>query len=160
MKRIQRLTLSNSTASFLTSRQRTVAKAKDPHSEAVRLWPQQSNQAFREIRKTLARMATGLIRCMYCEGSEGTDIEHFWPKSVYPERAFDWLNYLIACARCNSNFKRDQFPLDGAGAPLLVNRARKNRLIISPSLQGLAGSSLGLPREIPRSRFSTLIGQL
>jgi uncharacterized protein (TIGR02646 family) len=81
-------------------------------------------------------MASGLERCMYCEDSEGTAIEHFWPKSVYPERAFDWLNYLIACSRCNSNFKRDQFPLDAAGAPLLVNPSEEeplDHLSFSPS---------------------------
>lgn len=66
-------------------------------------------------------MAPGLKRCMYCEDSLGTDIEHFWPKATYPEKAFLWENYLLACSFCNSNEKRDQFPLDVQGAPLLIN---------------------------------------
>src|SRR5262249_26099662 len=48
----------------------------------------------------------------------------------------DWLNYLIACSGCNSNHKRDQFPLDAAGQPLLVNPAEEDpldHLSFSPS---------------------------
>ncbi|HEY2294308.1 MAG TPA: HNH endonuclease [Thermoanaerobaculia bacterium] len=81
-------------------------------------------------------MAPGIERCMYCEDSHGTAIEHFWPRAGYPDRAFDWLNYLIACSGCNSNHKRDQFPLDAAGQPLLVNPAEENpldHLSFSPS---------------------------
>lgn len=66
-------------------------------------------------------MASGIERCAYCEDSEGTAIDHFWPKNVYPERAFDWLNYLLVCSTCNSRYKRDQFPLDERGLPLLLN---------------------------------------
>ena len=58
---------------------------------------------------------------MYCEDSAATDIEHFWPKSQYPDRAFSWDNYLLACSGCNSNEKREQFPLDAAGQPLLID---------------------------------------
>jgi uncharacterized protein (TIGR02646 family) len=128
MKLLHRLDLSSQTLSFLQQRTIRVAAAADPRVRAASLWEQQSNKAFREIRKTLGKMASGLERCMYCEDSEGTAIEHFWPKAAYPERAFDWLNYLIACSRCNSNFKRDQFPLDGAGTPLLVNPSEEDPL--------------------------------
>ncbi len=61
---------------------------------------------------------------MYCEDSEGTDIDHFHPKSAFPARAFDWTNYLLGCSRCNSNFKRNQFPVDPAGNPLLIDPTR------------------------------------
>ncbi|HEX6900856.1 MAG TPA: HNH endonuclease [Thermoanaerobaculia bacterium] len=90
------------------------------------------------------QMASGIERCMYCEDSAGTDIEHFWPKAVYPDRAFEWLNYLIACSRCNSNFKRDQFPLDPAGAPLLLNPTEDDpleHLSFSPSTGRLESRS-------------------
>ena len=136
MKRLKRLDLSTETLTFLRDRSDGVAVSPDPRAEAIRLWSLQTNQAFREIRETLGKMASGLERCMYCEDSEGTAIEHFWPKSTYPDRAFDWLNYLIACSRCNSNFKRDRFPLDGAGAPLLVNPSEEeplDHLSFSPS---------------------------
>lgn len=58
---------------------------------------------------------------MYCEDSLGTDIDHFWPKSDYPDRTFLWENYLLACSHCNSNLKRSQFPRDAAGQPELLD---------------------------------------
>lgn len=135
MKRLQRLDLSPTALAFLRKRTGKVTRHADPRAEAKRLWEMQHNLTFREIREVLGRMASGIERCMYCEDSEGTAIEHFWPKAVYPERAFDWLNYLIACSRCNSNFKRDLFPLDG-GRPLLVNPTEEDpldHLTFSPS---------------------------
>jgi uncharacterized protein (TIGR02646 family) len=136
MKRLHRLNLSSSTLSFLKKRSDQVIGAPDPRSHAAKLWNLQSNKAFREVRETLGRMASGIERCMYCEDSEGTAIEHFWPKSSYPNRAFNWPNYLIACWRCNSNFKRDRFPLDATGQPLLINPAEEDplgHLSFSPS---------------------------
>jgi uncharacterized protein (TIGR02646 family) len=136
MKRLKRLALSAEALAFLRERSEVIAGSPNPQAEAMRLWRQQANKAFREMRETLGKMASGLERCMYCEDSEGVAIEHFWPKAAYPERAFDWLNHLIACTRCNSNFKRDRFPLDGAGAPLLVNPADEeplDHLSFSPS---------------------------
>src|SRR5436305_7745883 len=128
MRRIQRLPLSPKTLAFLRKRTETVAAAADARAEARRLWYLQDNKAFREIREVLRRMAPGIERCMYCEDSHGTAIEHFWPRADYPDRAFDWLNYLIACSECNSNYKRDRFPLDVAGQPLLVNPAEEDPL--------------------------------
>jgi hypothetical protein len=58
---------------------------------------------------------------MYCEDSEATDIEHFFPKAVYPLKCFAWDNYLLACANCNSNYKRSLFPTSAAGLPMLIN---------------------------------------
>lgn len=128
MRRLQRLPLSPGSLHLLRERSRMVAKATDPRAEARRLWEFQDNKTFREIRETLGRMASGLERCMYCEDNEGTAIEHFWPKTHYPERAFDWLNYLLACSRCNSNYKRDEFPIDATGNPLLVNPVEEDPL--------------------------------
>jgi uncharacterized protein (TIGR02646 family) len=58
-------------------------------------------------------------RCMYCLDSHGTDIEHFWPKTPYPERMFQWPNLLLCCAECG-RFKGDRFPVSD-GLPLLVD---------------------------------------
>lgn len=66
-------------------------------------------------------MCSGIERCMYCEDSFGTAIEHFRPKATYPGLSFNWFNYLWACSHCNSNLKRDKFPLNGTGMPLLID---------------------------------------
>ncbi|MBZ4413732.1 hypothetical protein VZQ01_27130 [Myxococcus faecalis] len=121
MKRTTRGQLSTRAQAFLHARATKVANSKDKVGEVDRLWQLQSNSAFKEVREMLRQMASGIQRCMYCEDSLGTDIEHFWPKSQHPERAFDWLNFLLACSYCNSNAKRSQFPLDANGAPLLID---------------------------------------
>ncbi|WP_164011543.1 HNH endonuclease [Pyxidicoccus trucidator] len=120
MKRLNREPLSPETMQFLAERTQKVLATADRIEEARRLW-EQKGRAFNEVRETLALMASGHERCMYCEDSAGTDIEHFWPKADYPEKAFTWTNYLLACSTCNSNNKREQFPVDAAGAPLLID---------------------------------------
>jgi len=135
MIRLRREPLSPESLAFLEARAQKVLTAKVRREEALRLWEMQGNQAFQEVRSTLKAMAAGLERCMYCEDSAGTDIEHFWPKSEYPERAFNWDNYLLACSSCNSNHKRERFPLDAAGAPLLIDPTAedpRDHLALSP----------------------------
>ena len=103
-------------------------------TEAKRRWEQKAPATFEEIRETLQAMAPGIERCMYCESSEATHIEHFWPKRRAPCRAFDWNNYLLACSACNSNHKRDRFPRKN-GRPLLINPVEEdpiNHLALSP----------------------------
>jgi uncharacterized protein (TIGR02646 family) len=144
MRRITRQALSAKAQNFLLKRAEAVAKAADSKAEALRLWSLQDNKAFQEIRAILRQMASGLERCMYCEDSHGIAIEHFWPKATYPHRAFDWLNYLIICTLCNSN-KRDQFPLDDAGKPLLLDPTEEDPLdhmALSPATGRLLALSL------------------
>ncbi|GAA1254471.1 HNH endonuclease [Kitasatospora nipponensis] len=75
----------------------------------------------RDLRTHLVEMSAGLSRCMYCGDSEGTSIDHFQPIALAPLRAFDWLNHLWACSFCNSNQKRDLYPTDPLGRPLLID---------------------------------------
>jgi len=46
---------------------------------------------------------------MLCDANEATDVEHYRPKSVFPERAFEWENLLWGCSACN-RFKGNRFP--------------------------------------------------
>ncbi|HYO58663.1 hypothetical protein [Archangium sp.] len=121
MRKLERPGLSPDTLALLARRTGEVAAAADPADKVRRLWAQKDNAAFREIRTRLRAMASGRERCMYCEDSAAEDIEHFWPKKDFPLRAFDWLNYLLACSCCNSNYKRQQFPRDASEAPLLID---------------------------------------
>jgi hypothetical protein len=58
---------------------------------------------------------------MYCGDSQGTDVDHYEPIAHNPLRTFDWLNHLLACSFCNSQAKRDRFPVGDDGAPLLTD---------------------------------------
>jgi uncharacterized protein (TIGR02646 family) len=78
------------------------------------------------IRAALVRITTGIERCMYCGDSRGTAIDHFEPISIAPLRTFDWHNHLLACETCNSNEKRDSYPCDEDGGPLLIDPTSEN----------------------------------
>lgn len=59
----------------------------------------------REIQKKLEEASCK--KCSFCEcvPSEGgnLEVEHFAPKSIYPELAFEWDNLLPACSKCNQS---------------------------------------------------------
>ncbi|HWV16632.1 MAG TPA: hypothetical protein VN030_14460 [Cellvibrio sp.] len=46
-------------------------------------------------------------KCAFCETKPGEsgniEVEHFAPKSIYPNLAFQWENFLPACRRCNGS---------------------------------------------------------
>lgn len=75
---------------------------------------------MRSVLGVLREMARKRQRCMFCEDSRGTDMEHFWPKTPYPARTFDWPNLLLVCGGCNQA-KGARFPLDEQGRPLLID---------------------------------------
>lgn len=121
MRRLSRPTLSTRTIKSLGKVTDRVSTAQSPRRQAEKSWKTKPRVAFLEIRRVLEGMASGRSRCMYCEDSFGTDIDHFRPKADYPELAFVWGNYLLACSFCNSNLKRKLFPVDSGGVPLLID---------------------------------------
>jgi hypothetical protein len=106
---------------------RTARLMADPRPGAAREHWRAAGTVRRRLRAVLEPMAPGLVRCMYCGDSRGTDIDHFEPLARAPHGAFDWANHLLACGHCNSNHKRDRFPVDpGTGAALLVDPSRED----------------------------------
>jgi uncharacterized protein (TIGR02646 family) len=70
-------------------------------------------------------------KCAYCESHilhiDYGHIEHFYPKSKYPERTFRWENLLLACGICNGvNQKGNNFPVNNSNEPLLINPCEDN----------------------------------
>ncbi len=117
MKRIHRRPLDQRTLSFLTRRQVRV----DAGQLVQQAWrTARSTRALNAVRDILRAMVGIRERCFFCEDSRGSDIEHFWPKALYPQHLFSWDNLLLVCATCN-RLKGTRFPLDGAGIPLLIN---------------------------------------
>lgn len=62
-------------------------------------------------------------KCAFCERKRDyPHIEHFYPKTTYPEKCIEWENLLYACETCNGPaYKGTKFPLTAAGDPLFVN---------------------------------------
>lgn len=58
----------------------------------------------KEIKNTL--FASSNNKCAYCEcklqkADSYCEVEHFYPKSIYPNKVIDWDNLLPSCKRCN-----------------------------------------------------------
>jgi uncharacterized protein (TIGR02646 family) len=68
----------------------------------------------------LVTMAGQRGRCMFCIDSRGVEIDHFWPKAHYPDRAFLWKNMILVCGACNRG-KSDHFEVDANGSPMLID---------------------------------------
>lgn len=79
------------------------------------------NKPLKVAFDTLLEMAGNRERCMYCGDSQGTDIEHFWPKNTYPKKMFQWNNLLLGCTACGRDHKGIMFPLDAGKKPLLID---------------------------------------
>ncbi|HEV2478693.1 MAG TPA: hypothetical protein VGS79_03480 [Puia sp.] len=63
-------------------------------------------------------------KCAYCESHIShisyPHIEHYRPKSRFPNLCFSWTNLLLGCAICNGKeFKGDRFPGPAENGPIL-----------------------------------------
>jgi len=75
---------------------------------------------MKAVFKSLIEMSGKRERCMYCDDSRGTTVEHFWPKSIYKQKCFLWENMFLLCQGCQ-NHKGNRFDLDANHQPLLIN---------------------------------------
>ena len=73
-----------------------------PKDEKVRLI---SHYRHQDIKKELFNSSSQ--KCAFCESkpseSGNIEVEHFKPKSLYPDFTFDWYNFLPCCRKCNGN---------------------------------------------------------
>lgn len=122
---LQRPPLTEQLAVELARRTEAIRKAGPTTATGRAAW-RTARDPKAKLRTLLHRMTPGLLRCMYCGDNLGTDIDHFEPIARAPLRTFDWHNHLLACAYCNSNQKRDRFPCDPAGFPLLIDPATED----------------------------------
>lgn len=119
MRRLPSKRISTNTQAHLQATQNAVNSEPtfaERAQKAGSLWDSKSSstagrQAFTEVKTTLTEMCVGIEICNYCEANEATDIEHIFPKKMFPERAFQWGNYILACKICNTTYKSDNFQI-------------------------------------------------
>ena len=91
------------TTDLLNLVNRYLTYAQIPSKEKVRAT---SYYRHPEIQDAL-RNGNGLAKCVYCESlvdlTSHFSIEHFHPKSVYPNETFEWDNLFPCCNLCNSS---------------------------------------------------------
>ena len=115
MLQLRTRTLTQACQAYLDRRQTDIDSQNlfvDKSKRAKNLWNSKTsskdgNAAFTEIKTALVSMCIGVEICNYCEQSEASDIEHILPQSLFPNQAFVWQNYLLACKKCNSTHKLD-----------------------------------------------------
>jgi uncharacterized protein (TIGR02646 family) len=126
MKFLRRTNLPNDAKRYLDKRQQSADKKSQLQKLDTTMDWKSSRQtkSMGKVLGTLHAMTGTRQRCMYCLDSHGSDIEHFWPKALYPERMYQWPNLLLCCTHCG-RLKGDKFPL-AANSPMLVDPTLEN----------------------------------
>lgn len=80
------------------------------------------NRVFAEVKRLISELCNSTRRCVYCEDSLADEVEHIYPKDLFPGKCFSWENYVYACGPCNGP-KNNKFALfcDLDGCFLEVN---------------------------------------
>jgi uncharacterized protein (TIGR02646 family) len=98
----------------------TTERTRSQAHRAIR----QAEEKYRhaEVKAVLVKMFHG--KCAYCESKithvDYGHVEHYRPKSRFPDRTFEWSNLLLACGLCNGpEHKGDHFPEAANDGPLL-----------------------------------------
>jgi len=93
------------------------------------------NKTFQSVKRHLTEMCAGARRCGYCEDSLADEVEHIWPKDLYPEFVFVWENYLYACGPCNGP-KNNRFAVFSQDTSELTEIGRKRGTPVVPPISG------------------------
>lgn len=121
MRRLKRPDLPRPILTYLEKRQLSAdSKRGQGTLDIEKEWKSaRQTKTLKSVLATLQKMMGVRARCMYCIDSHGSDIEHFRPKTPYPQHAFQWTNLLLCCTECG-RLKGSQFPVH-RGRPLLID---------------------------------------
>lgn len=113
--------LDRTTRRKLVAKTKAIKTAEDPKSAAKRIY-KASREAkwFETVTSLLKSVAGPGERCMFCSGSESSQVEHFQPKAIFPKLAMSWSNFLWVCGICNLH-KGDRFPPKTEPGGQLIN---------------------------------------
>lgn len=113
--------LSVSTQALLKARQAVASTYKTRSKDIQDAWKALHKEpAWVELQSQLKAIFHD--KCAYCEIIVPRDVEHYYPKSKYPEYMFQWTNMLFVCKNCDTD-KGQKFPVEGGhrDRPLLIN---------------------------------------
>lgn len=105
----------------LEQESKAIAAAANPKIEAERVYGiARKTKWFKPVVEKLGAISGVGQRCMFCSGSEASQVEHFRPKAVFPLDAMKWENFLWACGICNQS-KSDRFPPETEPGEPIIN---------------------------------------
>lgn len=123
---VKRTDLQPTTVTLLAKRQKRAATLPAGSKRIQSRWGyflSHDSAAVDDVRGRLDEMFADT--CCYCEAAVAPDIEHFQPKTRYPDRMFAWDNLLRACKNCNFE-KSDTDPMDAVGNRWLLDPTQDN----------------------------------
>ena len=109
---------------------------------------------WREFRCALGGRTDDI--CWYCErrcepaseaSGRAATVDHFKPRSRFPELTYEWTNWVFSCRRCNEENKRDRWPRLGYVDPGATEEQERpdryfdydmltGEIVPNPALQG------------------------
>lgn len=110
-----------------------------------------SDSRWREFHSDVDRVFFSL--CAYCEELCRGEVEHFRPKSRFPQLVYEWSNWVFACHDCN-HLKSDNWPSGGYIDPCAKsNPARPDNYFDFDTLTGEVIPKSGLtPTRLRKAR--------
>ncbi len=84
-----------------------------------------SDSKWRDFHENVSNTFSSL--CGYCEERCIGEVDHFRPKSKFPERVYKWDNWVLACHTCNSK-KSKHWPSGGFVDPCAKSRGARPEL--------------------------------
>jgi uncharacterized protein (TIGR02646 family) len=123
---VARPALNQGMIDLLADRTALIEAEADPVGAANRLYTNaRQSRWFGPVIDALRGMAGPGERCMFCSGSECSQVEHFQPKAIFPTLALVWENLLWVCGICNQ-FKGDRFPPDTEQGERIIDPVTEN----------------------------------
>ncbi len=120
--------------------------------------PRPTDSDWRNFCEELEQAFSGL--CGYCEEICKGEVDHYRPKSRFPELVYQWSNWILACHSCN-NLKGEKWPPHGYVDPCAKSRsARPEHFFTFDTLTGeiLAKPGLGPVRRAKAIRMIDELG--
>lgn len=84
--------------------------AVDQYGSYKKIPKEEKNKLIGHYRHDQIKQAlfpSSFFKCAFCEGKPqengNIEVEHFFPKSIYPKKIFSWENLLPACRKCNDS---------------------------------------------------------
>ena len=94
--------------------------------------------------------------CGYCEEAAALGgVDHFRPKSKFPEFVYAWSNWVFACSTCNLT-KNDRWPLDGYVDPCECSMQERPERFFEFTRTGMIISKPGLTPEQSARAWQTI----
>lgn len=123
-----------------------------------------SDSFWRDFRSLLGSQSNGI--CWYCErqcendsdvGGLSPTVDHFRPRSLFPELVYAWYNWVFSCRRCNEEEKRNKWPEGGFVDPCATDISeRPESCFAYDPLTGELIPQSGLPNSTRRRVWDTI----